>query len=85
MAYGVPLPTITWLKEEQPLVNVTVSESELVTPHVTFARSILQLCAVQLPDHTQYTCQANNNFSAANATFSVSVKGKLNIPKTYSI
>jgi len=85
VAYGLPLPTITWLKEEQPLVNVTVSEGELVTPHVTFARSTLQLCAVQLPDHTHYTCQATSNFSAANATFSVSVKGKLNIPNTYSI
>ena len=76
VAYGLPLPTITWLKGGESLVNVTLRDSELVTPHVTFTRSTLQLCAVQLPDSTQYTCQATNNFSAVDASFSMSVKGK---------
>ena len=75
VAYGLPLPSIMWLKGGDPLVNVTLNENELVTPHVTFVRSTLQLCAVQLPDHTQYTCQANDNDSAADASFAMSVRG----------
>ena len=76
VTYGLPLPTIIWLKGGQPLLNGSLSESELVTPHVTFVRSILQLCALKLPDQNEYTCQATNALSIANISFALSVKGK---------
>ena len=75
VAYGLPLPAIIWLKGGEALLNGSVSENEVVTSHVTFVRSILQLCALQLPEQNEYACQATNAISTANGSFVLSVKG----------
>ena len=88
VAYGLPLPTITWMRGDQPLDALfLLHESEIVTTHVTFVRSTLQLCSLRLTDEDQYVCTAANNFSSASETFTLRMKGNnsMLIASVYSI
>ena len=76
IVFGVPLPKITWLKGNQHLANQSVSAAEVKATNLTFRKSTLQLCSVQLTDDSQYSCIADNSFSTAITTFNVNVKGK---------
>ena len=77
VAYGSPLPTVMWMRNGQPLRQpYLLNETEIVTRHVTFVRSILYLCSLKLADDDQYTCTASNNFSTSMETFALHMKGR---------
>lgn len=76
VGYGLPLPTITWSKDHQPLrAPYLMNESEIVTEHVTFLRSTLTLCSLKLPDDGQYSCSSTNNLSTTLENFTINIKG----------
>ena len=79
VSYGLPLPTISWTRAGQPLSlhsQLMINETEIMTDHVTFVRSTLILCSLQLTDAGQYTCSTSNNHSTSQETFTISVKSK---------
>ena len=82
VSYGLPLPTVSWTRAGQPLTSLSlhsqlmINETELMTDHVTFVRSTLILCSLQLTDAGQYTCSTSNNHSTSQETFTISVKSK---------
>ena len=82
VSYGLPLPTVSWTRTGQPLTSLSlhsqlmINETEIVTNHVTFVRSTLVLCSLQLTDAGQYTCSTSNNHSTSQETFTISVKSK---------
>ena len=75
VAYGVPLPTLTWSKAGNSVTNGTVRNDMVVKGGVTFVRSVLQLCETTVADSGQYTCTADNEITIANANFHLTVEG----------
>ena len=77
VVYGLPLPTVTWTRNDQPLRQpYLLNETEIVTRHVKFVRSILYLCSLKLTDDDQYTCTASNNLSTSMETFALHINGR---------
>ena len=75
VAYGFPLPTLTWSKARNSVTNGTVRNDIVVKGGVTFVRSVLQLCGTTVADSGQYTCTADNEITIANANFRLTVEG----------
>ena len=85
VAYGNPLPIITWSRSNIPnitsntLANASVTTQTLVYGDVAFQKSVLQLCSVSRRDQdSAYMCKADNGVSgngiAVNsATFGLTV------------
>ena len=71
MAYGVPLPTITWSIPECDDITwncnytsaINVTDSVINYGGVQFRKSVLQFCSVQELDTNIYTCWASNGIS----------------------
>ena len=91
MAYGVPLPNITWSSPEcddlswncnyTSAINVT----DLVINYggVQFRKSVLQFCSVQELDTNVYTCWADNGISGPGiAVYNRSIALTVNITTT---
>ena len=84
LAYGIPLPNITWTKDGVPLNNnsitdrITTYEGVITEGGVALARSFLQICSLQPSDDGQYSCVADNdigNATTSNFELIVSVPG----------
>jgi len=74
-AFGYPLPTVNWLKEEDPIFwdtdRVTLSLFNGVE------NATLRIEDMDFDDRANYVCVANNKYGAHNATVLVRVKDKL--------
>lgn len=73
---GDPIPAIDWLRDGSLLENSTdvVISRDLVTEGgVTFSRSILEVCSLDLSDEATYTCVANSSAGEDTASFSLDV------------
>lgn len=75
VAYGLPLPTLTWSKAGNNVTNGTVHNNMVVKSGVTFVRSILQLCNTTVADSGQYTCTAHNEITITSTNFNLNVEG----------
>ena len=93
LAYGIPLPNITWTKNGVPLNNnsitgrITTYEGVIVEGGVALARSFLQICSLQTSDDGQYSCVADNSIGiAATSDFEllVNVPGMATWTQNYS-
>ena len=85
VAYGNPLPTITWSRTNVPNItstthaNATVTTQTMVYGDVTFQKSVLQLCSVSARDQDNaYMCKAENGVGGSGiadswATFGLTV------------
>ena len=74
--YGDPIPSIYWLNDTSLIVNSTdiMVYQEVITDWgVTFSRSILEVCSVDLSDEANYSCAANNSVGDEFAFFSLTV------------
>ena len=77
VAYGYPVPSLTWEKDGTLLKNQsrsTIYEEQVVENGVTFVQSILEVCSLEQDDAAQYNCSASNNISSASASFELIVK-----------
>ena len=80
LSYGLPLPTISWDRDGQPLPSsLLLNESETSVGHVTFVRSTLVLCSLKLLDGGQYVCSSSNNHSTTQHTFTITMKSMRNL------
>jgi len=76
VAYGDPVPTISWNKGSSELTNssvVTIYQHVLNISGVIVMRSILEICSVDEDDAGQYSCFAENSVSNDTANFELSV------------
>ena len=76
VAYGDPIPTITWNKGSSQLTNdseVTIYQEVLNISGLIFAKSILEICALDEGDAGQYSCFAESSTSNDTANFELSV------------
>lgn len=74
-AYGVPVPEITWFKNDEPL-NISDPRISLEPlENVTNAKLIIQ--NLNFDDRAEYTCFATNGISNATMMVLVRVKDKL--------
>ena len=67
VAYGDPIPTISWNKGSSRLTNnsaVTIYQEVLSTSGVTLAKSILEICTPGENDAGQYSCFAEDSAPA---------------------
>ena len=77
VAYGYPLPSLTWEKDGTLLKNQsrsTIYEEQVVENGETFVQSILVICSLEQDDAAGYNCSASNNISSASASFELIVK-----------
>ena len=77
VAYGYPVPSLTWEKDGTLLKNQsrsTIYEEQVVENGVTFVQSILEVCSLEQDDAAQYNCNTSNNISSASASFELIVK-----------
>ena len=77
VAYGYPVPSLTWDRDGTPLSNgsrSTIYEEQVVANGVTFAQSILVICSLEQEDTAQYNCNASNNISTTSGSFDLTVK-----------
>ena len=77
VAYGYPVPSLTWERDGTPLSNQsrsTIYEELVVENQLTFVQSILVLCSLEEDDTAHYNCNASNNISFASASFNLTVK-----------
>ncbi len=77
VAYGVPLPTLTWLRDGVQLQNDSrtyIKESYFIGDNASFIISILEVCSF-LPEDgdVEYGCQALNTHGRENITFQINV------------
>ena len=79
VAYGVPLPLLTWSRNGSSLSfndsRVTIY-SEFMTDSgsgVVFTKSVMVLCRSQLTDAGVYCCSAESQLGIHNYTFQVTV------------
>ena len=84
VAFGDPVPSITWNKGDTELVNdsrVTIYESVVSSNGVTFMQSILVLCGAEQADAGEYSCFTENTFGNGSVDFvlSVNARGKVAI------
>ena len=76
VAYGDPVPTISWNKGSSELTNssvITIYQDVLEIRGVAFMRSILEICSVDGDDAGQYSCFSENSVSNDTANFELSV------------
>ena len=76
VGYGQPALEVSWSTNGQTLQNsslVTIYTQPTIRAGGTFVTSILQLCGLEEPNSTLYTCAANNSRTAANATTRLTV------------
>ena len=78
VAYGCPLPSLTWSKGGTLLSNnsqSTIYERQVVETqsNETFVQSILVICSLTPEDAAQYNCSASNNISSTSASFNLTV------------
>ena len=76
VAYGDPVPTISWNKGSSELTNcsmVTIYQHVLNISGVIVMRSILEICSVDEDAAGQYNCFAENSVSNDTANFELSV------------
>ena len=76
VAYGDPIPTISWNKGSSRLTNsseVTIYQEVLNISGLIFAKSILEICALDEDDAGQYSCFAESSTSNDTANFELSV------------
>ena len=67
IAYGDPIPTISWNKGSSQLTNdsaVTIYQEVVSTSGVTLAKSILEICTPGENDAGQYSCFAEDSAPA---------------------
>ncbi|XP_054714662.1 hemicentin-1-like [Uloborus diversus] len=72
---GVPLPTLQWLKDEEPL-NVSNPRITLQADPRGIEGTTLTISDAQFEDRAEYTCVATNEVNTVNATILVRVKDK---------
>lgn len=79
IAYGIPLPTFTWRRNDTILRNdsSTIIYQSLTTKRgVTFVKSTLEICSLRVDeDSGVYSCSAVNVATTASASFELEVKG----------
>uniref|UniRef100_A0A023GMS1 Putative secreted protein n=1 Tax=Amblyomma triste TaxID=251400 RepID=A0A023GMS1_AMBTT len=74
-AFGVPIPTVTWFKDDEPL-NISDPRISLEPlNNVSDAKLVIQ--NLNFDDRAQYTCVATNGISNETMTVLVRVKDKL--------
>ena len=76
VAYGDPVPTISWNKGSSELTNssvITIYQDVLEIRGVAFMTSILEICSVDGDDGGQYNCFAETSVSNDTANFNLSV------------
>ncbi len=84
VAYSAVRPSITWVRDcdQTTLDNstssrVTVYEERVTVRGYTFTKSVLELCSIGSMDVSTYTCTADTGFARNNATFLLTLKGRL--------
>ena len=66
IAYGNPVPTVSWSRRDitninnNSLTNALVYSDIVSYGDVMFRKSVLQFCAITSRDSGQYTCSATN-------------------------
>lgn len=72
IAYGDPVPTITWTKDSMQLMNTTESDDGVIIYNtvesqgdLVFARSVLQVCFVDDDETGVYSCVATSSLGRA--------------------
>ena len=80
VAYGYPVPSLTWSKGGILLSNnsqSTIYEKQVVETQSgeTFVQSTLVICSLRQDDAAQYNCTASNNISSTSASFILTVNG----------
>ena len=84
VAYGNPVPTISWARRgisninNDSLPNALVYSDIVWYGDVMFRKSVLQFCAITSRDSGEYTCSATNGVSgmgiaSPSTTFNVAV------------
>ena len=78
VAYGVPLPTITWSQGDTLLSNdtdtrVTIYNEEVEEGGLVFFQSILEICSAELIDSGVYSCNADNGMTNDSVSFELRV------------
>ena len=79
VAYGDLIPTISWNKGSSQLTNdseVTIYQEVLNISGLIFAKSILEICALDEDDAGQYSCFAESSTSNDTANFELSVTNR---------
>ena len=80
VAYGYPVPSLTWERDGTPLSNgsrSTIYEELVVEGGVNYAQSILVICSLEQDDAAQYNCSASNNISTTSGSFDLTVNRML--------
>ena len=80
VAFGDPLPSITWSSHSD---NVVMNSSRMtvyggvtfVVDGLIFVRSFLEVCSVEEDDAGNYSCYSDNTFSDDIGSFAVFVEG----------
>ena len=76
VAYGTPLPYITWSRNDSSLSNysyVTVFEEFMSHNGVTVVKSTLEICGASLEDSGEYSCSADSGISSESFSFVLQV------------
>ena len=84
VAYGNPVPTVSWARRgisninNDSLPNALVYSDIVWYGDVTFRKSVLQFCPITSRDSGKYTCSATNGISGMgiadpSTTFNVAV------------
>ena len=91
VAYGNPVPTVTWsrpgcfdLNDTSETTNINIYSEMVTYDNTTFQKSVMQICAIKLGDSNHYTCTAVNGVPGRGlaepaASFQVIVNGKQHI------
>ena len=72
VAYGDPLPHLSWRKDGVELANgsqIQIYEETVTESGITFIKSILEICSASEADIGQYSCTANNTLGFETAEF----------------
>ena len=83
VAYGDSTPNIRWDRQDgSTLVNdsrITIYDELVTEGDVTFVKSIVEICSVDVADAGEYSCFTWNELGNDTATFdlSVNVEGKV--------
>ena len=75
VAYGDPVPTITWSRAGGNLANntrVTISEDIVTEGTANFAKTVLEICSTEGSDSDQYSCVASS--AAGNDSIDLQIK-----------